>query len=142
MRNARELLLGYTSNIRHPDAAAALFAEDGAVELPYLASLGIPHRAQGREKIRAFLVDLLQAVPDYGFDSVDILIDTPDQVFGEYTVERTTRDGRPFSQLYGGRLVAVNGEIKLLREYLDLIRAARAMLPNGIADIPAPEQRT
>ncbi|MEU8327761.1 hypothetical protein [Micromonospora sp. NPDC048839] len=33
--------------------------------------------------------------------------------------------------------VAENGKIKLLRESLDLVRAARAMLPNGVADIPA-----
>jgi hypothetical protein len=52
-------------------------------------------------------------------------------------VERRTVSGRPFSQMYAGRLVAEQGKIKLLRESLDLVRAARAMLPNGVADIPA-----
>jgi uncharacterized protein len=68
---------------------------------------------------------------------VDIMIETEDQVFGEWSVERTTDAGRLFSQTYAGRLVAENGKIKLLRESLDLVRAARAMLPNGVADIPA-----
>ncbi|MEH0937640.1 nuclear transport factor 2 family protein [Micromonospora psammae] len=137
MMNARELLLAYTGNVSDPDAAAELFAEDGAIELPYLESLGGGWRFEGREGVRQLLVGLLQTVPTFGFDEVKILIETPYQVFGEWSVERTTATGRPFSQLYMGRLVAENGKIKLLRESLDQVRAARAMFPNGVADIPA-----
>ncbi|WP_415939885.1 nuclear transport factor 2 family protein [Streptomyces sp. 039-1] len=136
MMNARELICAYTANIGDADVASALFAEDGALELPYLASLGIPSRVEGPSDIREFLSALLEHVPDLGFDKVEILIDTEDQIFGEWSVERTTVDGRPFSQNYAGRLVAENGKIKLLRESLDLVRAARAMLPNGVAGIP------
>lgn len=32
---------------------------------------------------------------------------------------------------------AENAKIKLLRESLDLVRTARATLPNGVSDIPA-----
>lgn len=137
MMNARELLLAYTSNISDPAAAASLFADDGALELPYLESLGIPSGGVGPEAIRDFIANLLEAVPDFGFDTVDIMIDSGDQVFGEWSVERTTVTGRLFTQTYAGRLVAENGKIKLLRESLDLVRAARAMLPNGVSDIPA-----
>ncbi|MER6533465.1 nuclear transport factor 2 family protein [Streptomyces sp. 900105755] len=135
--NARSLLLAYTANISDPDFIASLFAEDGAIELPYLESIGLPTRTVGPEAIREFITGLLQVIPDLGFDTVDIMIETEDQVFGEWTVERTTAAGRLFSQTYAGRLVAENGKIKLLRESLDLVRAARAMLPNGVADIPA-----
>ncbi|MDX2642233.1 nuclear transport factor 2 family protein [Streptomyces sp. PA03-1a] len=137
MMSARELLLAYTTNIADPEIASSLFAEDGVLELPYLESLGIPTGGTGPEAIREFITALLQVVPDFGFDTVDIIIETEDQVFGEWSVERTTVTGRPFSQTYAGRLVAENGKITLLRESLDVIRAARAMLPNGVADIPA-----
>jgi hypothetical protein len=58
---------------------------------------------------------------------IEIFIDTPEQAFGEYAIETKTAAGRTFSQLYAGRLVAANGEIKLLRESLDVVRAARAI---------------
>ncbi|MFF3890302.1 nuclear transport factor 2 family protein [Streptomyces sp. NPDC001914] len=136
MMNARELILAYTANIADPVAASTLFADDGVIELPYLESLGIPPRIEGPDAIREFITGLLERVPDFGFDEVNIFIETDDQIFGEWSVETTTVDGRPFSQTYAGRLVAENGKIKLLRESLDLVRAARAMLPNGVADIP------
>ncbi|SCF27557.1 nuclear transport factor 2 family protein [Micromonospora mirobrigensis] len=137
MRSARELMVAYTATIADPDATAALFADDGVIELPYVSSIGRPPRIAGPDEIRAFIVGLLEMVPDFGFDHVEVFIDTPDQAFGEYSVERRTVTGRPFSQLYAGRLVAANGKIQLLRESLDLVRAARAVLPGGVADIPA-----
>ncbi|MFG2525651.1 hypothetical protein [Streptomyces sp. NPDC048527] len=82
------------------------------------------------------MTNLGEAVPTFSFQAPDILIDTPDQVFAEYAVETVTADGRPFSQVYAGRLVAKDGSITLLRESLDVVRAARAMLPGGVADIP------
>src|SRR5258706_4769412 len=115
---ARELLLNYTASIVVPEKAAALFANDGVLELPYLASLGLKWHVQGRDNIRAFLEGLMKSVPTFHFEKVEILIDTPDQAFGEYSVETTTAAGRKFNQLYAGRLVAKNGEIALLRESL------------------------
>ena len=41
------------------------------------------------------------------------------------------------AMLYAGRLVADNDRIVLLHEYLDLVKSARAVLPDGTADIPA-----
>ena len=40
MKTAKELLQDYHNNIQNPDEVAKLFAPDGAIELPYLASLG------------------------------------------------------------------------------------------------------
>ncbi|MGW3634111.1 nuclear transport factor 2 family protein [Streptomyces sp. NPDC005122] len=137
MRNAREQLRACTSNISDPAAASSVFADDGALELPYLESLGIPSGGVGPEAIRDFMVNLLEAVPDFGFDTADVLIDPGDQAFGEWSVQRTTATGRLFTQNHTGRPVAEKGKIKLLRESLDLVRAARAMLPNGVSDIPA-----
>jgi ketosteroid isomerase-like protein len=43
-----------------------------------------------------------------------------------------------YAQDYASHLVVGNGKIKLLREYLNIISSARALLPNGLADVPAP----
>jgi ketosteroid isomerase-like protein len=137
MKTAIDLLNAYLESISVPEAAAALFAEDGAIELPYLASLGIPARTEGRAAIREFLKSLLGNVPDFAFKNIRYHIVTPDQVFAEYDVEAlVTSTGRIYRQSYAGRLVAVNGEIKLLRESLDTIPAAQALFPNGLSDVP------
>jgi SnoaL-like domain len=75
---ARQLLLDYIASIAVPEKAAALFADDGILELPYLASLGLKWHVRGREDIRAFIEDLLRSVPSFRFEKVEILIDTPD----------------------------------------------------------------
>lgn len=51
MNNAKQLLSAYLESIRDPRAAAALFADDGVLELPNLKSLGIDGRAQGPKAI-------------------------------------------------------------------------------------------
>ena len=43
MKNAKELMLEYSAfSFRDPKKAAEMFAEDGAFELPYLATFGLP----------------------------------------------------------------------------------------------------
>ncbi|HZC95686.1 MAG TPA: hypothetical protein VE267_06090 [Bradyrhizobium sp.] len=42
MKNAEELMLEYTAfSFRDPRKAAEMFAEDGAFEMPYLATFGL-----------------------------------------------------------------------------------------------------
>ena len=42
MKNAKELMLEYTAfSFRDPRKAAEMFAEDGAFEMPYLATFGL-----------------------------------------------------------------------------------------------------
>jgi ketosteroid isomerase-like protein len=135
MKNAVQLLQMYLQSIQSPGAAAALFAEDGVLELPYLESLGIAPRAQGQVAIEAFISSLLSKVPDFKFGNVRFLIDTPDQVFAEYSVEALVpATGRIYRQMYAGRLVAYAGKIQLLRESLDTVAAAKAFAPADSAD--------
>lgn len=130
MKNAVELLQMYLESIRSPGTAASLFAEDGVLELPYLESLGINSSVQGHEAIESFIESLLAKVPDFKFRNVRFLIDTPDQVFAEYSVEALVpATGRIYRQMYAGRLVARNGKIQLLRESLDTVAAAKAFAP-------------
>src|SRR5271156_3510748 len=55
MKNAKELMLEYTAfSFREPKKAAEMFAEDGAFELPYLATFGLPTEYRGRDAIAGF----------------------------------------------------------------------------------------
>lgn len=127
MNNAKQLLFAYLESIRDPRAAGALFADDGVLELPYLKSLGIDGRAQGPKAIEGFIASLLAKVPDFAFRNVQLLIETPEQVFAEYEVEALVPStGKIYRQLYAGRLVARDGKILLLREALDTMAAAHA----------------
>jgi ketosteroid isomerase-like protein len=122
MKNATELLKAYLAEIQDPAAAAALFADDGVVELPTVNA-----RAQGPAAIEKFLAGLLAKVPDFRFHNIRIWIETPDQAFGEYDVEALVPStGKVYRQRYAGRLVAENGKIKLLRESLDTLAASQA----------------
>jgi ketosteroid isomerase-like protein len=120
--NAKELLHTYHSSIQTPRAAAALFADDGVVELPTINA-----RAQGPVEIERFFTSLLAQVPDFRFENVRIWIDTPDRVFAEYDAEaHVVSTGKPYKQTYAGLLVPEHGKIKLLREALDTLAASRA----------------
>lgn len=131
MKTATKLLNDYLANIQDPAAAAALFAEDGVLELPSLKSLGIDARAVGPVAIEAFIAGLLKNVPDFRFKDIALLIDGEDQAFGEYSVEaKVLSTGKLYKQTYAGRLVAENGKIKLLREALDTLAAAKAFTPD------------
>lgn len=122
MHTPARLLQSYLDNIRDPAAAAALFADDGVLELPTVQA-----HARGPAAIEALIRGLLAKVPDFRFKDVQIFIDTPDQAFGEYSVEALVADtGKVYQQTYAGRLVAEAGKIRLLREALDTAAAARA----------------
>ena len=127
MKTPVQLLQNYLDSIQDPHAAASLFAADGVLELPYLQTLGLPHRVQGPAEIEAFIVGLLKKVPDFRFHTIQFFIDTPTQAFGEYSVEAgLAGTDRVYKQTYAGRLVAEAGKIKLLRESLDTLAAWRA----------------
>lgn len=128
MKNATQLLNAYLDNIQDPAAAAALFADDGLLELP---SLGPNVRAVGPVAIEAFIGGLLKKVPDFRFKDVQLFIETGDKVFGEYSVEADVPStGKVYKQTYAGMLAAENGKIKHLREALDTLAAAKAFSPD------------
>src|SRR5258706_14954418 len=84
MKNAKELILEYTAfSFRDPKTAAEMFAEDGAFELPYLATIGLPTQYRGRDD-RGFIQSVLDIYPGFKFENTNVLIDTPDQAFAEF----------------------------------------------------------
>ena len=135
MKTAKELLQAYIDG--SAQQSAALFADDGALELPYLADLGVNPRYEGPETIGGFLTFLHEKMyPGFKFVDVNIYIDTPDQAFGEYTIhQKSGISGKDVHQRFFGHCTAANGKIVLLREALNVLAAADGMLPGGIADI-------
>lgn len=122
MTTALELLQSYQDNIQDPATAAALFAEDGVLELPTAKA-----HAQGHAAIEKLISDLLTKIPDFRFKNFKVWIETPDKVFGEYSVDALVVDtGKLYRQTYAGVLIAEDGKIKLLREALDTAAAAWA----------------
>jgi len=141
MSDATTLLKEFLGNIRDPEKASALFAEDGAFEMPFFVSLGLPDRFEGPEGVKGLITTVLEYYPDFEFKDEDItvLIDTPGQVFAEYVVHATAAaTGRLAHHLFMGRLVAENGQIKLIREALNTVAAASALLEGGTHDLPEP----
>jgi uncharacterized protein len=128
MKNAKELMLEYTAfSFREPKKAAEMFAEDGAFELPYLATFGLPTEYRGRDAIAGFFQSVLDIYPGFQFENTKVLIDTPDQVFAEFEATAVSaKTGRTVHQLFFSRLVAENGKIKLFREALNTFEVARA----------------
>src|SRR5712672_1178574 len=135
--NSKTLLLKYLNSIGDPDRAAALFAEDGVLELPFLRSLGVQPRYTGRSEIAACLRQLRKLYPDVAFAPVDttVLIETPDKTFAEYVTHTTASATGRLLHRY---LVAEAGEIKLVRESFNPLAMAQAQLPTGAAAIGAP----
>jgi len=133
MKTAKELILAYTAySFRDPNKAAEMFAEDGAFELPYLATLGLPPEYKGRDAIARFFQSVLDIYPGFQFENVKVLIDTPDQVFAEFEATAvSSKTGRTVHQLFFARLVAENGKIKLFREALNTLEVAKANVQNS-----------
>ena len=78
MKNAKELMLEYTAySLRDPKKAAEMFAENGAFELPYLATFGLPTQYTGRDAIAGFFQSVLDIYPGFQFENTKVLIDTP-----------------------------------------------------------------
>jgi hypothetical protein len=142
IKDAKALFTELLDAIPDGGKAATLFAEDGVLELPFLHSVGIEPRYEGRRAIADFYGVVKSLYPDFAFKSEDrrVLIETSDQVFAEYTAHTTAAaTGRKVHHhLFAGRLVAENGRIKLLRESLNVAAAAQALLPGGAKDLPAP----
>ena len=143
MKDAKTLLLEFLAAVTHGQDAGALFAEDGALELPFLHSVRIPWSHRGRQAIRELQNSLGALYLDFGFPPEDthVLIDTPEQVFAEYMAHTTAKaTGRTLHHMFAARLVAENGLIKLVRESLNPFAAAQGILPGGVKDLPDPEK--
>lgn len=146
MSSTREVLEQFFDALRNLDRSidriVNLFAEDGVSEFPYLSTLGLKSQFTGPAEIRAVWELIRSKFSGFTLSKIDVqqTID-PDMLFVEYHAEGTEREtGRFYAQDYISRLIVKNGKIKLLREYLDVIASARAILPNGLADVPAPKK--
>ena len=120
------------------DRCVDLFAEDGVFDFPYLPTCGIHGRFEGKAAIRGVLDLIRSHFPGFTLSNINIY-ETTDGVglFIEYHAEAKLRvPGKAYAQDYVSHLVAGNGKIKLLREYLNIISFARQLLPNGLADVP------
>jgi hypothetical protein len=137
MSHARDLMLRYLEGTA--EQSAALFADNGTLELPYLASIGLPPVLKGPRDIATFLTFLHDTLyPGFSFESVTINIEAPDQVFAEYQINRRSGiSGKDVRQQFFGHLEAEAGKIRRLREAIDVVVAAEAIYPNGLADVIA-----
>src|SRR3989442_15769611 len=106
MMNAKELLEEFTAaSFRDPKKAAEMFTEDGAFEMPYLESLGVPGRNEGREAIDGFFRFVREVYPDMDLENVKVMIDTPEQGFAEYEfTAQSSKTGSNIHALFFGRL--------------------------------------
>jgi len=139
MKNARQLLEEFiATSFRHPKQAASMFTTDGTFEMPYLEDLGFQPIYRGQDEIRGIFQFVRDLYPGLEFENLQILIDTPDQVFAEYEFTATSsKTGRRIHQLIFGRLVSESGKIKCLREALNTAAAVRGIFPDGLSGIPA-----
>ena len=135
MKSAKELMLGYIGG--SAEQSGALFSDDGTLELPYLASIGLPPVMTGPRAITEFLSFLHGTLyPGFSFEDVKIHIDTPEQAFAEYHINHKSGiSGKDVKQQFFGHLEAADGKIKRLREAIDVVVAAEAIYPNGLAEV-------
>jgi hypothetical protein len=74
--------------------------------------------------------------PGFSFEDVKVHIDTPEQAFAEYHINHKSGiSGKDVKQQFFGHLEAADGKIKRLREAIDVVVAAEAIYPNGLADL-------
>jgi hypothetical protein len=137
MKTAKDLMLAYING--SAAQSGALFANNGTLELPYLASIGLPPVLTGPEGITKFLGFLHGTLyPGFKFEQVKIHIDTPTQVFAEYHIHNKSGiSGKDIRQQFFGHLQAEGGKINRLVEAIDVVITAEAIYPNGLADVIA-----
>lgn len=139
MSTARQLLQTYLEAVSAGDMeqAIALFANDGVIEFPYFGSVNLPTRYQRPEALRQFFNPVMKGAENFRFKNIKIFPgEDENHVSGEYEMNGVIKKtGRRYRQLYGGRLIAENGKIKLLREFCHTVEVARAMFPNGLKDL-------
>ncbi len=137
MKTAKDLMLGYIDGTA--EQSGALFLDKGTLELPYLASIGLPPVLAGPAEITKFLGFLHGTLyPGFSFQNVRIHLETPEQVFAEYHINHKSGiTGKAVQQQFFGHLEAEGGKIKRLREAIDVVVAAEAIYPNGLTDVLA-----
>jgi uncharacterized protein len=103
-------------------SASDLYAENGVHEMPF-ASPGRPRRIEGRENIRAFFDQASGGDPMIFTEFRNIRIhDTadPDTIICEYDLAGVVvKTGEPFTLSYILVITVRDGELALVRDYMD-----------------------
>jgi ketosteroid isomerase-like protein len=140
--SSRELLTTFFDCLRDFENSIErcldLFADDGVFEFPYFAVLGMPTRFEGKTELRQVLGIIGARFSTFTVSDIEIHeVNVGDALFVRYHTDAFI-DGteRVYAQDYVTQLIAENGKIKVLREYFNVIKTARALLPNGLADVP------
>jgi len=143
MKNAHQLLEQFTAaSFRDPRKAAEMFTEEGAFEMPYLESLGIPWRYAGRKEIEGSFTFVRGLYPDMDFHDFKVVCETPEVAVGKYEfTTRSSKTGRIIHQLFVGRLHADKGRLHSFASPSTSWSWALASFPNGLADYQVPEGR-
>jgi uncharacterized protein len=77
MKTAKDLMLAYLAGTA--EQSGALFAAQGTLKLPYLASIGMPPVTKGPAEISKFLGFLHDTLyPGFAFEDVKIYLEAPD----------------------------------------------------------------
>jgi ketosteroid isomerase-like protein len=142
MLTANQLLEEFFDCLRKLDTSVercvGLFAEDGAFELPYFPTLGLPLRFKGSAELRGAFELIRSHFASFSLSNIRVHeMKDPATLWIEYHSDGFI-DGteRIYAQDYASLLVVEDGKIKLLREYLNVISTARMILPNGLAGVP------
>jgi len=145
MSSPKELLSEFFDCLRNlstsVDRCVDLFADDGVFEFPYFATIGMPTRFEGKEAVRQVVNQIRSHFSSFTLSNISV----HEFKDGRGLVTEYHSDGfigntdRIYAQDYVSLLHEEGGKIKLLREYLNIISTARTLLPNGLADVPAPK---
>jgi ketosteroid isomerase-like protein len=120
------------------DRCVNLFADGGVFEFPYFSVLGMPTRFQGKTEVRQVLGIINAHFSAFTISEVEIHeVKEGDALFVRYHSDGfIDRSDRVYAQDYVSQLIAEDGKIKVLREHLNVIKTARMLFPNGLADVP------
>jgi ketosteroid isomerase-like protein len=112
-----------------------LYAGDGVHEMPF-APPGVPRRIEGKENIRAFLGRAAGSAPMTFKEFRNVRIhDTtdPETIICEYDLHGVvTKTGEPFVFGYILLVTVRDGEIALVRDYMDTLAMTDAL--GGLGD--------
>src|ERR1700739_3185070 len=141
MSDAKTLLKEFLGNIGNPEKAAALFAEDGVFEMSFFVSLGLPTRFNGLWASRASSPPSLTATATSSSTTrTSPSSSTPRSGVCRIRHSRHSRSDRSAGPppIHGPPRRSENGQIPLLREALNTVAAASALLPGDTDDLPEP----
>lgn len=115
--------------------ASSFFSADGYIDAPYVQSLGFPSKIVGNAAIEQSLSQVKAAAPNFHFNNLKVIIETPTELVAEYESEAVMASGKPYKQLYMGHITVKDGKIVSHKEFLNTVVFVEAFFPNGLKDL-------